>query len=180
MSTSAIFRVETRPYSGYAEPAFPIASWIAQGSIIGNATGGSATIVLQISAGEATPVSEMYNLEQLHVDTQAPVTEQIIMATQFMDNLAPNRPAAEQSWVIPLTTTGANDSVMALIQNAGLPIWLGAPLAVFGAGVSSALTFEWQNVNLQASEVTAQGYIWGPRSVLAPGGPQRPPFGLFR
>lgn len=182
MTVLAQFRVDTRPYSGYDDPAFPIASWISQGLVIGDASAGSANIdLLFVFAEGLAAITEMYNLEQLHVDTQVPTTEQILMRTQSMDNLAPNRPAAEQSWLIPLTSTGANDTVMSLVQASGLPLWLGSPTIVGGGGnLDSGLRFEFQNVNLVVYEVSAQGYMWSTRSILAPGGPQRPPFGLFR
>jgi len=99
------------------------------------------------------------------------------MRTLNMGQLTSNRPTSPEKWVMSMIPDDVDDSAVGLQDLSGLPIWLDAPNA---AGDDAGLRFEFDNVNLRLYAVTTRGYIWGPEAVLAPGGPQRPPNGLFR
>lgn len=177
MTVSDTFRIEYRPFSGFNDPRLPIAAYIAQGGSVGDVSGGSVLMAFQFS-GTGPRVSEMYNLEQLAVDTSADAADQLLMTTQGMDQLAPTREASPQKW--HFATVGdsvAESAVQLLFAGSALPVWLGAPNS---EGEGSSLRFEFANTNLRLYAVTIQGYVWGPRSVLADGGPQRPLGGMFR
>ena len=172
MTVSGQFRVDTRPYSGYTETGLPIGSYIAQAGIAGDASGGSVIINFLFQPSEEQRVSESYNLEQLAIDISDGSSISLLIATQNMDNLAPERNASPQKWALD-GAPHQSDAAMPLASLAGLPLWLGSPARVAPSS-EAGLRLTFLNVDLRLYAVTIQGYIWGPRSVLAPGGPQRP------
>jgi len=177
VSIFADFRAETRPYSGYADPSLPIGSYIGSAVVQGDATGGSVFFTMLVQIAETTRVTELYNLEQLAIEVSSAVSVSAFVRTINMDTLAPNNRFAQiQRWFLPITTDGVGIAAMNLADAGGLPLWLGAPSSIGG---DAGLRFQFVNVDGDNFLVTAQGYIWGPRSVIAPGGPQRPPFGYF-
>jgi len=179
MSVFVTTRVDIRPYSGYSDPSLPIAAWISQGTVTGDVTGGSVFITMIFELDETDfRLSQLYNLEQFSMDHDAPSAFAGLMTTRAMDRLSPQRDAAEQRWGLVGVTDGANQAAVGIDALAGLPIWLGSPNEDFS--VDSGLRFETPNVDARVVNVTAQGYVWGPRSVLAEGGPQRPANGFFR
>lgn len=179
MSVLARFRVDVRPYSGYNDPALPISGWIAQGGAVGDASGGNLTMDFNFMDGEEIPrISELFNLEQIAIDTTGG-SEGLFMETRNMDNLSPARAGSPQKWAWIVSVVLGNAALRNDATPKGpLPIWLGAPNQDAPSS-EAGLRFTWANTNLRLYAITIQGYRWGPRSVLAPGGPQRPPFGYF-
>lgn len=180
MSVSINFRVDMRPYSGYNDPAFPISGWIAQGGAVGDASGGNLIMDFNFMAGEEIPrISELFNLEQISIDTASAVSEVILMETRNMDVLSPARAASPQKWAWITNAVLGNSAIRSdFVPKGPLPIWLGVPNQD-APSQEGGIRFTWTNVDLRLYAITLQGYRWGPRSVLAPGGPQRPPFGYF-
>jgi len=178
VAVSGTFRVDVRPYSGYDNPSLPIAAWIAQAGIVGDASGGDLFINFEFRGADDNQVSELFNLEQMAIDTSSgAAAEDLLMDTRNMDSLAQNRPVSDQRWAISLANIISGEGVaLPMTRSNILPIWLGAPNGVEG---ESGLRFQFDNVDLQLYQIVIQGYIWGPRSVLAQGGPQRPVGGLF-
>lgn len=177
MSVSGDFRVDIRPYSGYEDPSLPIASWVAQGGIAGDASGGTIFMNFLFQRDEDAQISELFNLEQIQFDASAETVRGIQLDARNMDTLAPNRPLTDQRWMfnsdnIPATGSAA----LNLDRSTMLPIWLGAPNRVEG---ESGIRLQFFNADLVLFLATLQGYMWGPRSVLANGGPRRPVGGLF-
>lgn len=179
MTVTDNFRVDIRRFSGYSNPALPIASYISQGGSVGDASGGSVFQNLLFRLGSEPDVSRslMYNLEQLSADISANTAEDVLFRTLNMGQLAPNRPESPQKWILSLRNDGVDEGAANIAHIAGLPLWLGSPNA---GGSDAGIRWEWDNIDLRLYAVTIQGYIWGPRSVLADGGPQRPPNGMFR
>jgi len=170
------FRIDTRPYSGYADPSLPIATYIAQGSTVGDASGGQMNIAFIFQDGDAPRTTEMYNLEQLAMDTSINAAALGTMRLLRMDSLSTNRPAFGQSWSLLLPASQGSSENALGIGALALPLWFGAPNVDEG---DALVRFIFSNVDLELYLVTIQGYIWGPRSVMAPGGPQRPVGSLF-
>jgi len=171
------FRIDTRPYSGYLDPSLPVATYIAQGTLLGDGTGGVLEISFLYQRADDAQISEMFNLEQIAVDTSRDGPIPVTMRLLGMDALAPNRLAFGQIWSLTLEDrfSGATDSALppgALPR----PLWFGAPNREEGNGL---VRFTFANADTELYAVTIQGYMWGPRSVLAPGGPQRPVGSLF-
>ena len=176
MSVVGSFRIDIRPYSAYDDPSLPVASWIAQAGIAGDASGGTVLVDFLFQE-EAQPISELFNLEQIAVDTDANATDEYLIQTRGMDSLAPDRPASPQKWQAQTNSLLATESATSLHEEIGLPLWLGSPNNRDSTG---ALRFVFVNTDLRLFAVTVQGYMWGPRSILAQGGPRRPVGGLFK
>ena len=171
------FRVDVRPYSGYTDPSLPIAAWIAQGGVAGDASGGSVFMDFIFQDADNPQVTELYSLDQISFDTTGTAAREVALSTVNMDTLAPNRRASPQFWRFR-TETIATVGISALdFENPMLPLWLGSPNKDEGKG---AIRLNVVNVDLLLYAATLQGYVWGPRSVLAPGGPRRPIGGLFK
>jgi len=175
MSVGFTFRVDIRPYTGFTDPALPVASWFAQGGAAGNASGGTINLDFPFQRDGDAQISELFNIEQIAADTTSAVARDAIMQALNMDFLALGRPATDRRW--RLQTTAAPGAVSAIsILNNQLPLWLGTPNREEG---DAGLRFLFTNVDLLLYFVSIQGYMWGPRSVMAEGGPRRPLSGLF-
>ncbi len=169
-------RTETRPYSGYEDPSLPVGAWIGAGSLVGDASAGFLVMNFLFQFGQQPLNSQMYNVERVAAEVSVGTTQQGHIETRNMDELAPNRPVGVQRWSFALVDDGADNAIIDLASQAGLPMWLGratAPLLECGVRV------QFTNTNLLTYTVALQGYFWGPRSILAPGGPQRPPNGFL-
>ena len=177
MVVTATFRVDVRPYSGYDDPSFPIAAWIAQGGVAGDPSGGAVFMDFLFQRSDDNQVSELFSLEQFSADTTGNLDDAGVVETLNMDSLAPNRPASTQKWQFRTEGLGATLAVsVTSLRSLGLPLWLGTPNRTEGNG---GLRVLFTNVDLRLYAITLQGYMWGPRSVLAPGGPRRPVSGLL-
>lgn len=177
MTIAQNFRTEVRPYSGYNDPSLPIGAWIGQGVLIGNATGGFLQMNLLFQFGQQELVSELYNVEQFTADVSANTTQVAEIQTRNMDRLAGDRLVGVQRWQFPVIGDGVNNAMSQLESQAGLPIFLGRPTTRL---LECGVRVQFANTDLLTFSCTLQGYIWGPRSVLAEGGPRRPVNGLFR
>lgn len=177
MSVFGTFRIDTRPYTGYADPGLPIGSWIAQAGIVGDASGGIVKMQFLIELEGGVRISELYNIEQMSVDTNLS-GRGMILDTANMDRLAPNRQASPQKWHFS-TLSVSSVSAIPASQLTGLPLWLGAPDVDTPAG-DKGFNLTFTNEDLVFFAATFQGYFWGPRSVIAPGGPRRPVGGFLR
>jgi len=175
VSVQASFRVDVRPYSGSDDPSLPIAAWIGQAGQVGNGSGGNVIFSFLFQRDDDALVTESYNLEQLAVDTTSPTDVGGRMETLRMDQLSLNRTASPQIWTF-LTVGRVGVSALQLQDSNILPLWLGAPNLDEG---DKGIRFQFSNIDLRLYAITIQGYMWGPRSVLAPGGPRRPVGGLF-
>jgi len=173
------FRVEIRPYTAYGDPSLPIALYIAEGGLVGDVSAGDVFMDFIFKFADEAHSGQLYNLEQLASDSDHTVSQEALMSTINMDRLAPTRDASAQRWRLQLVdVNGLLNPVNALGSVSGglLPLWLGAPSPTEG---KSALRMQFPNEDGVAYFAQIQGYIWGPRSVLAPGGPQRPVSALF-
>lgn len=180
MSVFGTFRIDTRPYTGYQDPGLPIGSWIAQAGIAGDASGGILRMNFLIELEGGVRVSELYNIEQVSIDTSSANNRTFILATVNMDTLSPVRQASPQKWQLATAlATSTSESALELDKLTGLPLWLGAPAPDSPAG-DKGFSLTMANIDLLLVASTFQGFIWGPRAVLAPGGPRRPPGGFFR
>lgn len=165
-----------RPYSGYVDPSLPIGAWIAAGDRLGDASGGFVQMNFLFQFGQQPLNPNLFNIERLTAEVSANTTQRANVQTRQMDNLAPGRPVGVQRWDFVMTGDGVNNAIMDFASQAGMPMWLGqCQQALFECG----FRVQFVNTNTLTYTVRAQGYVWGPRSILAPGGPQRPPNGFL-
>jgi len=174
VTVTGTFNYDVRPYSGYEDPGLPIASYIAQGGLAGDASGGTIIFNFPFMLEQEEKITELFNLEQLTADHDDVATADVVMRTVNMDTLSRNRSATSQQWSFTTVNVSAalGGSVMALTRRQ-LPLWLGSPNLDARAG-TALLRFTFVNVDLRLCFISIQGYIWGSRSILAPGGPRRP------
>ena len=172
MTVVGSFSYDIRPYTGHAVPGLPIASYIAQGGLAGDASGGNVIFTFVFMGEQEEKITELFNIEQVEVDTDAAAVETFIIETVNMDTLSRNRSASKRKWH-GSTAIHGSDSALRLHQTLTHPLWLGSPNLDARAG-TAGIRFSFTNTDLRLYAVTIQGYIWGSRSILATGGPQRP------
>lgn len=178
MTIVANFPFRRLPYRGYDDPSLPVGIWWGSGTVVGDASGGTAQVRFEFAA-EGVPVSgDIFNLEQLSVLLSVLANEDGFLTTV---GLAPasNLPAFDRIWALELGAIGSGSGNSALSFNRPqLPLFLGTrrgdvdDVALLAVGVDNPTVTD----SLSAS---AMGYIWEARSILAPGGPQRPARSLF-
>lgn len=179
MSVTLNLPVRRLPFRGYDDPSLPSGIWWGAGSIVGDASGGTALIRFNFKT-EAQPVSgDQWNVERVSAFS-GPGTSGIGM-TMIPVGLSPSRsfPGAEPLYRFALSGQGSGLNQSALGEDHPLmPVFLGATRG--GADTLSAVGFTISNPTATDSfSVTAMGYIWEARSILANGGLNRPPHGLF-
>ena len=176
MAVTAPVRVELLPWRGFDDPAFPSNAWIAQRSTDGDASGGNIAnrIIFQLATDALS--ARLYNIEQLHISqvTNAVIQAQIEIVN--MGHLAVDRALTDYRYALALNAGASAGGISPSSLNH--PLFLGAPNM---AGAQSHVGIEIPNAGAgETLIVTAWGYVWEPRSILAPGGLQRPlgsPFG---
>jgi len=174
MSVVTEFPVLQRPWKGYADRSLPVGMWIAQGTQLGDATGGTQA-VLFIFKAEGQPLgARFYNVEQIEVHATVAVSSDAEMSIQNMDVIGSTGLVTRRYHLDLITDSVTN---IALRPPGGwLPIFLGRPQLV---GISSELAFSAPNTLNETFFATAQGYIWEPRSLLNDGGLRRPVDSLY-
>jgi len=146
-------------------------------TVSGDGSGGSLTASIVFSEASSPALdSRIYSLEQLSgVDSR----NAAVGARISTDNLGLDGQAALIN-NFRLLLNGVGGPEVSPPDSNFLnfrPLYLGSMRVV---GVQSRIL--WGQGNPGTSEdlrFEAQGYYWGPRSVLVDGGPQRPPTGLY-
>lgn len=172
MTIIAVAEVQHLRYRGFDEPQFPTGIWRAQKTVTGDGSGGQASIQLDFSKASQAFNSQLYSLEQLMMSHSVAGQNAEMRLANF-----------DQSEVVPVYTVVilANEgtipaAISAEQVEAYRALWLGQANV---ADTAQSLTFSIDNGNGEVTSVLAYGYVWSARSINAPGGPQRPPQGLF-
>ena len=175
MTVQTNFRIDTNPWRGFQEDALPASSYIAQGVEVGDASGGAAIIKFLFQIASDPLSSRLFNIEQLMLSTTQSLTQIANGVISNMGHLAPDRPLADRQFSVQLLTS-PSEFAASRNQEFGTSMFLGAPS---GAGLECGVEFRFDNADLSVFRATIQGYIWEPRSILAPGGLQRPTTALW-
>lgn len=170
--------VESRRFSGWLDPRYPIGTWLAAFQLIGDASGGfiQLNLLFQTADGPARLNSQMYSVERMAAvvtSGNGPVAEIIALNMGGPSNFT----FSHQYSIQMLAQNASSQSAIAGDQFTMLPWFLGAQRT---AGQIAALSLLLINANGVIVTFEAEGYRWSPRSVLVDGGPQRPPTGLYR
>jgi len=165
--------VERYPWGGEPDPRYPIATWFAQEVLLGDGSGGTNVINLQLAfAGPDVLDANLFSLEQMDAFSNAAGA---INGEVHSTNLAD---VGVRFGVI------INDSDAALATAAMRPSVvprLSRFLGHMGApGLLTAIRLITPNTNGVQMTFEALGYIWGSRSRSVPGGPKYPPGALLR
>jgi len=170
-----------RRFNGWNDPRYPTGFWSLQHFLTGTASGGLQTIIFRFWDNGVPLDTQMYSLEQLSLQYTDNVTPRpISIRTAGFDNLVSFNGQPDLGVVVlPITGPATGAIAMMTPQDANYfrGIFLGAP---GNSGQAADLVFAVENTISNILVVAGQGYVWGPRSVLADGGPQRPPTGIYR
>lgn len=178
MAISLTVTPKIRPFRGFAQPELPDGFWAAHASVLGDGSGGLQSVNIRFSSATEPNVSTLWNLEQLLIFHQNNNNVRVDFGN--MDIFPPESSTGALSKLIHLTlvdfgTAPVGRGLPLTDVSSSLPIFLGAA----GKDVNGDLTFDIDNVTGVSFSVFAQGYFWGPASINAPGGPQRPLTGLY-
>jgi len=179
MSAYSNLSLTTRPFNGWDDPSLPLGYWVANTFLTGTASGGEQTISVIFSAS-ATPLnSNFYSLEQLTLQYVTTTARPISVRTGNMD--MGSLGGAVDMGVIVQLVAGTTHGGIAMMSPRDAEyfkgIWLGSPRL---STADAKLTAQADNTNGAPFVFAAQGYYWGPRSILTPGGPQRPVRGMYK
>jgi len=169
--------VESRRYSGWLDPRYPIGYWQAVLTVTGDATGGLIGVNLVFQEATTPRLnSQMYSVERLGITRAASTDHVFSVAATNMAGPA-NEGFIQQYIYRTLGRSGGGSSAIEASQLTNLPWFIGSQRAV---GITASLALVGANSDLVDVTFEAEGYRWSPRSVLIDGGPQRPPTGLYR
>lgn len=176
MSVTATGSLKTRPYSGFIEKGLPVGIWTGEVQVVANGTGG--TSIARINFQEAT-LSRFYwflSLEQLMIKSVNAADFTLRMRTQNLDENFSNDPV----WGIRMQAIEVSTPNSA-IEHSDANMFLKATFLgrVRFKETTSFIAWDMANVNGEVLTVLAQGYIWEPDAVNAPGGLRRPAQGLY-
>ena len=168
--------VESRRYSGWTDPRYPVGYWQAALVVTGDATGGNLGIDL-VFQGVLTPLlnSQMYSVERMGITTDASLDRDMRVSAVNMGGPT-NLGFSHQYTILVGGQSAASGSAIRGDQLTILPWFLGSQRT---AGVTASLSILTPNVDTLIVKFEAEGYRWSARSVLVDGGPQRPPTGPY-
>lgn len=177
MAVIAQIVVESRRYSGWTDARYPIGYWQASLSVTGDATGGGLAIDL-VFQGAAPPSlnSQMYSVERISASAASAGDKTAKLTAVNMGGPA-NQGFTHEYSVTMQAQSAFSRSAIEGNQLTFLPWFLGSQRT---PGITASLSILHVNDDTVVFQFEAEGYRWGPRSVLVDGGPQRPPTGLYR
>ncbi len=160
--------LRNRPWRGYDDPGLPEGAWFAAGQNVGDASGGTLEFQLRFKDAGSPRTNRFFNLEQIFCHLSA-LTQDFELQMLNMDDW-PAAITQDFRWILE-GVAGPSTATTTLVQT-GKPIFLGRASTPNAIGAMNVIT-----ANPTASNIAAfyaQGYWWGPRSVMAPGGLRRP------
>jgi len=163
-------------WRGSDVPGEPVGVWFASGTTVGDASGGAIRVRFNFGH-EGDPISgDYFNVEQLSVLLSTGIETNMFLTTTNMTPGPQN--AIDRVWQLRvLACPGIGQSALRDLTPK-LPIFIGARLR--DAESVGSLTVGGANPTATDSlSATAMGYIWEGRSLLAPGGLQRPVGSIF-
>lgn len=176
MAIAAQIEVESRRYSGWIDPRYPIGYWQAALDLTGDATGGNLGIDLLFqSALNPRLNSQMYSVERFSIRS-SDTTSRIMRISAVNMSGPANLGFSHEYSVFIDNITGIAASAVRAESTTIVPWFLGSQRI---AGISASVSLLAQNIDLVSFRLEAEGYRWSPRSVLVDGGPQRPPTGPY-
>jgi len=174
MSVSALSTVLHREFEGWADPGLPTGFWAGTVSVVGDASGGQRAVELQFNPSTAPRDRLFYSLELCTMfDTDNNAKVGVIEAIN-VDSVTPS--TMQFTRVLPLLAGLSQAGVTPEAVNSLRGTFLGGQVS---AGVVTRVAYRTTNVNTAILAFNAQGYFWGPRSILVSGGLRRPPDGMY-
>lgn len=166
--------VDYRKFSGWQQPGFPSGFWKASARVIGDASGGDMSAQINFSLATTPFNSQYYSWEEMMLSLDA---ETNVLISILVANFGDVDPVTGRRYTLPLLANNGGFSAVEGKQMGLLPIFLGQQAS---PDSTTSITFTRDNSNLDVVDVQIGGYVWDVRSTSVPGGPQRPPTGLYR
>jgi len=159
-----------RAFPGYDDPRYPLYIWAGQAVVAGDASGGTRSAGIILAPASGPKVSLLWSLEQISALDTDNNSKDCDIILSGLDELLGNQ--------IYRVTVGAAVTTAAFtaVSLTMLPLYMGGHA---DQGIAATLSLTLVNVDATVLVFQAQGYVWGSRSRSIPGGPQRPPNGLF-
>jgi len=156
-----VTRVQQRPWRGYDDPGLPVGMYISQGTVLGDASGGSMQINIVFRNAGVAASGRFYNIEQLeiHVTSELGATEGFLTFNNF--ELVGATGLVNRTLRFILTNNAGATSALDFSEAPRLPIFLGITSPV--AGLATDVRVGIDNINTETLFATIQGYIWEPR-----------------
>ena len=175
MSVIADGAIVPRMWRGYDDPGLPVGAYIGNFVTVGDDTGGTNIVAFHFKFESAPADGRFFNIEQLSVflANGIAITNGFLRVLAF-EALGPFI-IGERQYRFQLAS-GLPASLIGF-DYPSMPLFLGQSSRLVTAdSVVQVGTF---NQDLTAWSATIQGYIWEPRSILAPGGLRRPADALY-
>lgn len=180
MTVTTVIPPSLRPWSGYAEPGFPVAVWWAFAEVIGDASGGRRELQVVFKSANQPGQPRLYNLEQFDYFDNDNIARLVDLIWQGFD-LPPGTDSGGVATgggglafvSVPSVVAGA---LLGTVDMLKLPFLLGLPAAFLS---QSTFFLRTPNVDLASVRMKVSGYVWDARSFQVPGGPRRPPGALW-
>jgi len=177
LSVATVTSVRYRFFPGFPDDSLPIGYWAVSGLTLGDASGGTREVQLEFNPATAPRGAVFFSLEQVTVHDGNNAAKQGEFRTVNMDPIPGlSAVAITNRWAGDLEAGAASAMLNPATQTVLRGWWLGRQAV---AAVATQFRFLTTNSDLNILTVTAQGYLWGPRSQNAPGGPSRPLQGLY-
>lgn len=171
MTVGATSMYRPAPFRGHDHPSLPVGIWWGSVVVLGDASGGLMTVQIMFGDEEDPISGDLFSLEELSIFASVATTEN---GELVANGLAPSPDTAfiDRRWGFTLIPQATR--VNTYLPNRDLlPIFLGARRG--GAASFAALEASIDNQGVGTSFVlTALGYRWEGRSILAPGGVLKP------
>ncbi len=169
--------VELRPWNAFENPAFPEGSWFVHFLMAHAGGGGAATMEARVQETGESLSSRLWSIEQMTYDTLVSLAGVGLEVRSVNLETFQRLQVADFSRQLTLASFATGGRGIASRDLAAFPWFLGAPrIQGLAAGFDVVTT---DGGIGERSNMLASGYYWGPAARNAPGGPQRPPTGLF-
>jgi len=154
----------------------PMGTWYADGTVVGDATGGVMIVSVKFNLPNQNLDSVIYNLEQFDMFVLG--TGGNILVEILGWRIDPRNPLGSNTgWKRTIPTTASQGTDGFLLMTAEQDIQSTLPV-LFGSqgqvAQGSQLNLEKTNVNLDSLGIWAMGYMWDSGARSFPGGPRRP------
>lgn len=166
--------VQYRGENAHIEPQFPLGTWFAEGNLVSAGEGDPFSITIVFQNSTQALISLGFSLEQMWA-RRSDTTATRVHAN--IRNIGVFSFTRQFSLNLSTDSSGGGGNTMPLDTSGFLPIYLGY---ITERDTQADIEFVSPDPGTGDSiRFQAEGYYWGDRSRLAPGGPQRPPFGIY-
>jgi len=160
---NTVFRLNIHPFVQAPDSPFPVGLWVGRAALVGDGSGGSSTIVVQLPRGD------VWSLEGASVAT--PIAEVSELGWRPELNEGEQQPFII-TWSFQTTIDASLNFRMRLLesfQRLTVPLSLAAPFGTTPPEIRSVAT----NTNTAEHSMDVWGYQWERRVLTLPGGPRR-------